>query len=483
MLWSGHFFKRVVTMAEQVLCIGLMSGTSMDGIDAALIATDGDTNIREIGNIDLPYDDRFKLLLQAAQYCIREAEGDEDTASRDFEKFGLRAYLKNRCNMSELAIPAKIEDIRSYLFQQQNTLESITLDHVIAHSTYLHGVAVEKLIEVTQEKIQQDYPNQEIEVVGFHGQTMYHNPEKNKSIILGKGQSLADQLGITVVNDFRACDVAAGGKGAPFAPLYHQALAVRDGKIPAVVINCGGIANVTVIPNANPESVIGFDTGPGNGLIDRFITQFTKGREFIDVDGKHGNAGKVNKEVLEVLHEKAIIKNGENYFDMAPPKALDISDLQLIDELNELSLEDACATLEAFTADTIVESITKLNLHPAPKTFILAGGGWKNPVILRELKERLQAQFGAHIEVMTADEAGWKSQPMEAQIFAHFALRSLQGKPLSMPNTTGVPAPLTGGHAYTPKGKKMTGKLQELLDNNPAVLHGYQDAGRALALV
>ncbi|MGB6976015.1 MAG: anhydro-N-acetylmuramic acid kinase, partial [Gammaproteobacteria bacterium] len=172
----------------------------------------------------------------------------------------------------------------------------------------------------------------------------------------------------------------------------------------------------------------------------------------------------VNEIILQALHDKAIIKEGVNYFTLPPPKSLDINDLQLIPELDTLSLEDACATLEAFTAQTIVASLDFVKTE-LPKNWILAGGGWNNPVILQELKTRLREKWGNTINIMTANDVGWNSQAMEAQIFAYLAVRSLKNLPLSLPSTTRVPKPLSGGQAYVPS-YGITTAVKELLDKN-----------------
>ena len=292
------------------------------------------------------------------------------------------------------------------------------------------------------------------------------------SITIGNAQYLADELGITVVNQFRNRDVAAGGQGAPFAPLYHQALAIRDNKVPVAIVNCGGIANVTFVNSAHEHDLIAFDTGPGNGLIDRLVRQRSKGKENMDTNGQYGRRGVVDETVLNLLYEKCIIKEGKNYFAEKPPKSLDLGDLTLIPELDKLTTEDACATLEAFTADTIVNALTLLNTTP-PTYWILTGGGWRNPVIHRELKKRLKHILGEHVSILSADKVGWNSQSLEAEIFAYHAVRSLQNKPLSMPSTTRVPIPLSGGRAYVPSGGA-TQAVSQLLQANPAVLWGYQ---------
>lgn len=432
--------------------IGLMSGTSMDGIDVALLETDGSSNhIQDRGHLCLPYSPQSQLILKAAEYAIRTCEGDMD-AARLYYAQALRDYLAKALGLSEGAIDETLFDLSGYLSIKSSTLKSpginsptlpLTLDNAIQHSTELHVIAVKKLLKKT------GYAAEQIAVVGYHGQAMFHRPSMNLSVIVGNGQYLADQLEMTTVTDFRSRDIAEGGQGAPLAPLYHHALAVRDKKIPAGVVNCGGIANITVMTSTNELDLIGFDTGPGNGLIDRLIKQRTQGKVHMDMDGQYGKKGKINQRILQLLYEKALIKDGRNYFDSLPPKSLDIGDMTLIPELDALSLEDACATLEAFTADSIINSFKLLDME-LPRYWILAGGGWKNPVIRREFDDRLRQKLDGCVEIVTADEAGWNSQAMEAQIFAYLAVRSLQNKPLSVPGTTGIRAPSSGGHIFKP---------------------------------
>ena len=370
--------------SNTLLSIGLMSGTSMDGIDAALIRTDGSDIIEEISSIAIPYTSDTKHRLKDAEAKIR-------------------------------ANPA------------------INTEEITALSTSLHIEAVRALLEKS------GYSAQDIDVIGYHGQTMYHNPEEKISIILGDGAQMSKALGITVVNDFRRNDIDLGGRGAPFAPLYHLALAKRDNKIPIAIVNCGGIANITIIPDEHPEHMIAYDTGPGNGLVDRLVRARTGGKEHMDADGKYGSKGKAHEDVLKALYAKSTFKNDKNFFHQIGPKALDINDMQLIPELDALSIEDACRTLEAFTADSIVRSLQSTILSH----WILAGGGWNNPVILSELNARLK-----NSSVITANEAGWNNAALEAQIFAYFAVRSLKKLPLSLPNTTGVSKPVSGGTIY-----------------------------------
>jgi anhydro-N-acetylmuramic acid kinase len=478
---------------EKMLTIGLMSGTSMDGIDAALIETDGDRHVELLGSYSKDYDPNFKLLLRAAEYCISESKGDMDEANRRFAAFGIKKYLQNKLHMKfEKEINDKVNAACEYLNQYSL---GPTLEDVIKHSTYLHGEAVKALLKETDRK------SADIQLVGYHGQTMDHKPKAGYSIIVGNGQQLADDVGIPVINDFRGRDVSEGGQGAPFAPAFHQVLVNRGDKTPAVVINIGGIANITVIRNSDPTTLTGVDTGPGNGLIDRLVMQLVS--EAMDKDGKYGREGTVIEAAFDALYEKSIPpRNGVNYFQLRSAKALDLKELHLVPELlpilpkeqldglssdeqlkklqdaykallpqeQLIVLQNACATLEAFTADSIVKGIY---LHEEnPKVIILAGGGWNNSVIIEQFKERVKQKFGADVEVKTADEVGWHSKSLEAQIFAYLAVRSLQGKPISYPNTTGVPQALSGGRVYVPHRGDFP-IVRALIAANPQVMHGY----------
>jgi anhydro-N-acetylmuramic acid kinase len=225
------------------------------------------------------------------------------------------------------------------------------------------------------------------------------------------------------------------------------------GLAPVVVANCGGISNISVITGKS-EELFAFDCGPGNGLIDRFV--FNRVGKPCDLDGVFGLKGKVHEQVLAALRSRAVCApGGSNYLEKVPPKSLDINDLHLIPELDGLSLQDGCATLEAFSADCIVGSLRWVEARGVivPSLWVLAGGGWKNPVIVRELTTRLRAYLGEQVRVRQADEVGWNGVALEAQIFAFLAVRSVRGLALSVPGTTGVTAPVTGGVLYRPRKK------------------------------
>lgn len=430
-------------MKKQFLSIGLMSGTSMDGIDAALLETTGlPGEVKSLANTSLDYPPVFKILLRATEWAVRQSNGILAEAEANFAYF-LDDFLQTVLQYQEVDKFSFYEQAKIYL---ENSV--IAIHTIIAHATDLHAQCVHVLLQKTNKNAC------DIQIIGFHGQTLFHHPEKKLSVTVGDGARLAAACGIPVINDFRQADILAGGQGAPFAPLYHHALAVRDGFFPMVVINCGGIANVTIIPSNNENDLIGFDTGPGNVLIDSYLRKKTKGAACMDANGQYGLKGQVEKAVLRELYEKSVMKNGHPYLPLLPPKSLDYGDLHLIAALDSLAIEDACCTLETFTAETIVQglllfkdSLTHL------KSIILAGGGFKNPVITQALKQNLSAQFGDHLHIQQANEVGWQHQALEAEIFAYLAVRSLKQLPLSYPGTTAVSQPLTGGTLHRPSSR------------------------------
>lgn len=333
-----------------VTALGLMSGTSMDGIDAGVILTDGSRYVNELGSHSLKYSADFKAQLRSAERAVLEAQGDMQRARSIFPE----------------------------------------LDKVVQESTLLHAQLAQELITKL------GYTAAQINVVGYHGQTLFHRPAAGITIQVGDGALLARTLGIPVVYDFRSNDVRHGGQGAPFAPLYHEALALQKGLAPAVFANCGGISNITVVTGVS-STLMAFDCGPGNALIDRFVLQRSAGA--MDQDGMFGLQGAVQDSVLTALRAKSLLlQDGSNYLDKPPPKSLDVNDLILIDELKELSLQDGCATLEAFTADCIVDSLAWVEQGDKYPQHLGAGWrGWNNPVILRELESRLRTRLGAAV--------------------------------------------------------------------------------------
>ena len=419
-----------------VVAIGLMTGSSMDGIDAAIIETDGREKIQFIAGFSLEFSLSSKQLLRMTEYAVQREQGDMVRVEHYFHQHMndyVARFLGNELHIVDLWLKELGLD----------TIPELNYQAVVRYLTQMHAHLVKQLMN----KANMDKDS--VHVIGFHGQNWYHNPQRRITLQGGDGQLLADLTGITVVNNFRENDVKHGGNGAPFAPLYHQALALHKGYYPIAFVNCGGIANITVVSGKSQEALVAFDVGPGNVLIDRYIRLHTQGKEWMDEDGHYGKNGSVHQDVLALLKEKAVLTEEGNFLKKLPPKSLDTRDFSLIEELEPLSFEDACATLEAFTAHCIVDSLDFIK-NALPKLWVLSGGGWKNPVILQDFKDFLKEKLGEEAKILPADELGWDSQYMEAEIFAYLAVRSLCELPLSYPNTTGVPKPLSGGVCYQP---------------------------------
>ena len=361
--------------------IGLMSGTSMDGVDVALIETDGRAIVRQGPASFRAYDEADRNLLRAA----------------------LEAAVRSTSSDDRPPAVAACEDM-------------ITSRHAETVEAFLKANAVTA---------------QQVHVIGFHGQTVLHRPRQGLTIQIGKGQLLADQLGIPVAYDFRAADVAAGGEGAPIVPVYHRALVEAAALAgPGALLNIGGVANLTYVDGENDP--IACDTGPGNALLDDLMLENT-GKP-IDRDGATASQGAVDEAVLARLL-------AHPFFEIKPPKSLDRNAFSRAD-VDRLTLADAAATLTAFTAASVACLFP--HLPKLPRGLIVCGGGAHNPVLMGELARRLGCP-------VTTDEAhGWSVDAMEAQAFAYLAVRCLQGLPITYPTTTGVPEPMPGGRIAKP---------------------------------
>jgi anhydro-N-acetylmuramic acid kinase len=362
-----------------VLAVGLMSGTSQDGVDVALIDSDGE-RIAQLGATACrPYSKAERTLLRRA------------TAAA--------ANLSERS--ARPGVVAKAERLINDA----------------------HAEAVESFL------VANGLQRGEVAVIGFHGQTLLHRPEQRLTLQIGDGRALAARLGIPAVYDFRAADVAAGGQGAPLAPVFHRALVRRlQHASPIAVLNLGGVANVTYIDG---EELIACDTGPGNALLDDFLRLRTG--EPLDTDGRAAASGSIDEKMIERLL-------AHPFFALAPPKSLDRNAFRgwVGDTLDGIGVENGAATLTALTAAAVARIVPYLPRPPA--SWIVAGGGARNPTLLRMLTERL-----APARVESAHAVGWSIDSLEAQAFAYLAVRSLRGLPITFPTTTGVPRPLTGG--------------------------------------
>lgn len=368
--------------------IGLMSGTSLDGIDAAILVTDGET-VTEFGPaISIPYDIKFKSRLKKAVARAADLIGQRDGA------------------------------------EDPVTLE-LELD-----LTEAHGRAVRAVLDKA------GMGPGEIDLIGFHGQTLCHAPEAGLTWQLGDGSQLAGTAGIDVVDDFRSNDMAAGGEGAPLAPVYHLA-AVR-GRTPhkrILVLNIGGVANLTWIDfTGDQPQMLAFDTGPGNALVDDWMYRRT-GRAF-DAGGKVARRGRIDHQRIELALQDA-------YFDRPAPKSLDRNafSLKIVEGLN---LEDGAATLAALTTAAVKRACALL--PAAPETCFVAGGGRHNPVLMAGLQEALS------LPVQPVEAIGLRGDSLEAELMAFLAVRSLRGLPITFPETTGVKLPCTGGRLHRVPG-------------------------------
>jgi anhydro-N-acetylmuramic acid kinase len=298
--------------------------------------------------------------------------------------------------------------------------------------TDLHAQAVDILLT------QMDRRADEIDLIGFHGQTIFHDPTNRKTLQIGDGAALAAQVGIDVVNDFRSADVAVGGQGAPLVPLYHAAIA-SDWKKPCAIVNIGGVANVSYICHPRPGSEPGVnssgepeiyacDTGPGCALIDDAMQELFGLPH--DMDGAIAAMGTVNEELLSTWL-------ADEFFMQPAPKSLDRNHFKKLCDVSELMPDEAIATLTEFTARGIVASA---KLFPArPVTWIITGGGRKNQYLM----SRLAAVCSAPVRDIA--ELKYDGDTLEAQAFAYLAVRHKLDLPLSLPTTTGVPQPMRGG--------------------------------------
>jgi anhydro-N-acetylmuramic acid kinase len=360
--------------------IGMMSGTSLDAVDAAIIETDG-VEVRRTGYfVSVPYEPQLR------------------------------------------------EKIRG-LFGNRSATNS---EHVVADDlTKLHADAVTALLA------QSGMVAADIDVIGFHGQTVFHEPASGITRQIGTPYLLAELTHIPVVADFRLADVAQGGQGAPLAPVYHAALIKSAGiDAPVAVLNIGGVSNVTWIgPN---EDLIAFDCGPGNARIDDWMLHHT-GNSF-DEDGAMALSGQVDAFVAMTFLQDA-------YFDRVPPKSLDREDMaatmnSLIAEAG-LTLADGAATLSQCTVSAIVAAVNHLPV--APLQWFVCGGGRHNRFVMAKLAENLG------VAVRSVDELDWDGDAVEAECFGYLAVRHLENLPLSFPGTTGVGAPCPGGRLYQTK--------------------------------
>lgn len=360
-----------------MLAIGLMSGTSRDGIDAALIETDGEGAVEAVAFHAAAYHDGFRLRL--AEACQR-AMAMEGSGSEP--------------------LIASVE----------------------AELTELHVEAVADLLG------RSGHIAEDVGVIGFHGHTVAHRPDRGWTWQIGDGAALAGAFGIQVVGDLRSADVAAGGQGAPLMPVYHRALAAGLEK-PVAILNLGGVANITAI-GRNGE-LVAFDTGMASGLIDNWMQ--THGDAAYDAGGAMAAKGQVDEARLAAMM-------ADPWFAVPPPKSID-REAFTIEAVRGMTLADGAATLTAFSAAAVARGIDHLGERPS--CIHVAGGGRHNATLMAMLARR------TGVATVPVDGLGWDGDALEAQGFAYMAVRHLKGLPISFPGTTGAPEPMTGGVLFT----------------------------------
>ncbi|HEY3800632.1 MAG TPA: anhydro-N-acetylmuramic acid kinase [Caulobacteraceae bacterium] len=367
--------------------LGFMTGTSLDAVDMAVIETDDGEEITGLGPAgEKKLDPSARELLEAAiRDALKLREGDPTPAS---------------------FAPAAA---------------AVAAEHIAAGEAFMRDNRI--------------LP-QDLDLIGLQGQTVLHAPPgpdrpAGRTIQLVDAQAVASGLGVPVVYNLRQDDVAAGGQGAPLAPVYHAAL-VRYSNlhIPTAILNLGGVANLTLVKSDGELEA--FDTGPGVGMIDLMVQDRTDKR--CDENGDFARVGHVHDRVLKgyLAHR---------YFETRGPKSLDRFDFS-IDRVSPLSLEDAAATLTAFTAEAVARGLKSCS--EIPLRLVVTGGGRLNPTLMAYIREKCE------LPVLTAEEVHWRGDSIEAEAFAFLAARAYFGLPISFPGTTGVPQPMTGGNVVTP---------------------------------
>jgi len=369
--------------------IGLMSGTSMDGVDVALIRSDGESIVERGPSLEVEYDPDTRCKIE--QGLVDAQLIGEDRDSR----------------------PGKLDGLEDLI-------------------TGLHADAVARFLVLNNL-----HPG-DIDLIGFHGQTVLHRPHIGLTVQLGNGRELAEATGIPVVYDMRANDMRTGGQGAPLVPIYHRALSQtlpRELHLdwPVAFVNIGGISNITYVPFDG--ELFAFDTGPGNALIDQWV-QSAAGIP-MDQGGKIASEGEINKTVLDRYLASP-------YFAQELPKSLDRNDFK-VPAPAEMELSDGARTLARLTAKSIF--LACVHLPAAPQLWVICGGGRKNKVIMDDLKQLAIAQSS---QVMSAEDVGFDGGAMEAEAFAYLAIRASKNMPITFPRTTGCRRPVSGGILVRP---------------------------------
>ena len=367
-------------MQQNYTSLGLMSGTSGDGVDASIIKSNGIDSFEIIKNRYFQYDAKIYKEIHAVKEKISNLK-DLIKYSKDLKELERKITLFHASIINEMVL--KDEDI----------------------------------------------------IVGFHGQTIYHNAEEKISNQLGNGRLLSQLTKKKIIFNFRQNDILNGGQGAPLAPIFHQLITLQMKiKLPVIILNIGGISNVTIIlKSIGYENLYSQDIGPGNCLIDDWVRKNSSLK--FDKDGKLSSLGKTNEIILEQAQE--LYANRKN----KQKKSFDTGDFD-ISFLRGLSLEDGASTLSDFTAGIMGESLIHLlKREKKIKQILMCGGGRKNKNLINAISKNLPS----YITLKSIDEYGIDGDFIESQAFAFLAIRSIKRLPISYPNTTNCKKPSLGG--------------------------------------
>ena len=368
-------------MKKKYTSLGLMSGTSGDGVDASIISSDGAESYQVIKEKFFEYNNLI----------YREIHNLRD-----------KVYTKS--------------DLKKYEKELRNLERQITLSH-------------SKIIEEMSK-------SSNFDLVGFHGQTIYHNPKEKISKQLGDGKLLSQLTKKDIVYNFRNNDIKNGGEGAPLASIFHQLIVTKKNMyLPVCVLNIGGISNATLVKE--PSGSLNFksrDIGPGNCLIDSWTRNNSKKK--FDHDGLLASKGNINEIVFEQANE--LFSNRLNKKSLS----LDINDFD-VSFARGLSLEDGAATLTEFTAKIIGESLMDFLFKDNNDILkiLVCGGGRKNMTLIKKIKENISKKMSLEL----IDDYGIDGDFIESQAFAYLAIRRILNKPISFPKTTGCVKPTIGG--------------------------------------
>jgi anhydro-N-acetylmuramic acid kinase len=369
-------------MGKIFTALGLMSGTSGDGVDASIISSDGINQYSEIINKYFKYDQKI---------------------------------YENLHNLREKIL--KFEDLK------KNEDE---INHFEKKVTLFHAKIVNEILKYTDKKV---------DFIGFHGQTIYHNPLERISKQIGDGNLLSQLSKKIVICNFRQNDIDNGGEGAPLAPIFHRLIAKQKNiKLPACFLNIGGIANVTAIEDNDEKSFLSRDLGPGNCLLDEWIRNNNEKK--FDNNGEIAKKGIINELILNQALENFSNRPDQNTL------SFDVKDFSL-GFVRGLNLEDGAATLTEFTGRLIGSELFNFLLKAKDKLWkvLVCGGGRKNITLIETIKSRIPK----NLTIQNIDDYGVDGDFVESQAFAYIAIRSYLNLPISFPNTTGCKEPSTGG--------------------------------------